>query len=101
MERLAKAISESQTIEYVRFYNCNMLTKQAAYLGQALAQNMALKHLVLINTGLGDLAMTELAKGISEAICLEYVDLRHNHFEEKGWKALVDALKATMACQVL
>lgn len=45
--------------------------------------------------------MIEIAKGIKEAICLEHVDLRHNNFEQKGFKALVDGLKETMACKVL
>lgn len=63
--------------------------------------NVSLKHLTLIEAGIGDLAMIEIAKGIREAICLEYVDLRHNHFERTGFMALVDALKVTMACKVL
>lgn len=62
---------------------------------------MTLKHLVLIQAGLGDLALTEIAKGIKEAYCLEFIDLRHNHFESKGFEALTDALKTTMACKVL
>lgn len=61
---------------------------------------MSLKHLVLIEAGIGDLAMRELAKGIKEAICLETVDLRFNHFEREGFCALMDALETTMACKV-
>ena len=34
-------------------------------------------------------------------MCLEYVDLRHNHFERQGFVALIDALKSTMVCKVL
>lgn len=98
MKRLAKAIAVSQTIEYIRFYSCNMLKQPAGFLGQALAQNMTLKHLVLINAGIGDLALIEISKGIREAVCLEYIDLRHNHFESRGFEALIDALKTTMAC---
>ena len=64
-------------------------------------QNVSLKHLTLIEAGIGDLAMIEIAKGIKEAINLEYVDLRHNHFEQAGFKALVEALKETMACRAL
>ena len=64
-------------------------------------QNVSLKQLTLNSAGLGDLAMIEIAKGIREAICLEKVDIRHNHFEERGFLALVDALKATMACKIL
>ena len=64
-------------------------------------QNVSLKHLTLIECGIGEYAMIEIAKGIREAICLEYVDLRHNHFEKEGFVALIDALKATMACKVL
>lgn len=45
--------------------------------------------------------MVEIANGIKEAICLEFIDLRHNHFEQQGFKALINALKATMACKVL
>ena len=45
--------------------------------------------------------MIEIAKGIREAICLEHIDLRHNHFEKAGFTALVDALKATMSVRVL
>ena len=62
---------------------------------------MSLKHLTLSDVGIGDLAMIEIAKGIKEAICLEHVDLRHNHFEQRGFEALIDALKETMACKVL
>ena len=67
---------------------------------------MSLKYLALIECGIGDLAMIEIAKGISEAICLEYVDIshnksyrvndvnfgkfkRHNHFEQAGYTALI------------
>ena len=63
--------------------------------------NVSLKSLTLIESGIGDYAMIELAKGIKEAVCLEFVDLRHNHFESEGFVALVDALKCTMACKVL
>ena len=62
---------------------------------------MTLKHLTLISAGIGDLAMVEIAKGIQEAICLEFIDLRHNHFERVGFEALITALKSTMACKVL
>lgn len=44
--------------------------------------------------------MIELAKGIREAICLETIDLRFNHFEKNGFVALIDAMKETMACKV-
>ena len=64
-------------------------------------QNMSLKHLTLIDCGIGNRALKEIAKGIKEAICLQYVDLRHNNFETEGLRALIDALKATMACKVL
>ena len=57
--------------------------------------------MTLIEAGIGDLAMIEIANGIKEAICLEYIDLRHNHFEQVGFEALIEALKATMACKVL
>ena len=56
---------------------------------------------MLIEAGIGDLAMIELAKGIQEAICLETIDLRFNHFERKGFEALIKAMKETMACKVL
>ena len=62
---------------------------------------MSIKRLTLIDAGLGNLAMIEIAKGIKEAISLEYIDLRHNRFERPGFQALIDALKATMACKVL
>jgi Ran GTPase-activating protein (RanGAP) involved in mRNA processing and transport len=64
-------------------------------------QNVSLKHLTLIGCGIGDRAMIEIAKGISEAICLELVDLRHNHFEKVGYTALIEALKSTMVCKDL
>ena len=62
---------------------------------------MSVKRLTLIDAGLGNLAMIEISKGIKEAISLEYIDLRHNRYELPGFKALIDALKTTMACKVL
>ena len=64
-------------------------------------QNMSLMELDLRYAGIGDLAMKEIAHGISESIHLETIDLRHNHFEKEGLHALIDALKKTMVCQKL
>lgn len=44
--------------------------------------------------------MIELSKGIREALCLETIDLRFNHFERQGFEALINAMKETMACKV-
>ena len=98
---MCQAIGLNESIEQVRFEKCNLLQKHGTYLGQALMQNVSLKHLTLIECGIGEYAMIEIAKGIREAICLEYVDLRHNHFEHEGFAAMIDAFKATMACKVL
>ena len=62
---------------------------------------MSLKSLTLIETGLGDGSLTELAVGIKESICLETIDLRNNNFEQKGFTELINALKETFACKIL
>ena len=85
METLMSAVCTNESIEYIRFEECNLLQKHGVALSQALSMNVSLKHLTLIEAGIGDLAMIEIAKGIREAICLEYVDLRHNHFERTGF----------------
>ena len=59
---------------------------------------MSLTHLDLRYSGIGDLAMVEIAEGIGESIHLEEIDLRHNLFEKEGLLALIKALKKTMVC---
>ena len=77
------------------------MANTAKHLSSALSQNMSLKCLTLIETGLGDLSLTELAHGIKESICLETIDLRNNNFEQEGFTELIKALKETFACRVL
>lgn len=45
--------------------------------------------------------MVALSKGISEALNLEVIDLEYNKFEDVGFKALMKAMRKTMACKVL
>ena len=66
MEYIADAVAVNHSLEYIDFRKCNLLQRHGAALGQAIAAKTSLKHLTLIESGIGDLAMIEIAKGISE-----------------------------------
>ena len=66
MHVLADAIAVNHSLEYIDFRKCNLLQKHGMALGEAIAAKTSLKHLTLIEAGIGDLAMVEIAKGIKE-----------------------------------
>jgi len=57
MELLTRAIGTNESIETLLFENTSVLERHGFALGQALSQNVSLKHLTLIGCGIGDLAM--------------------------------------------
>jgi Ran GTPase-activating protein (RanGAP) involved in mRNA processing and transport len=57
--------------------------------------------LKLNDAGIGDIAMSALAHGISKHPDLEHLDLKGNLFEEDGLEALLVALFETMSCKSL
>ena len=61
MEMIADAIGTNEAIQSITFSNVKILESTAIHLSTALSQNMSLKSLTLIETGMGDKAMTQLS----------------------------------------
>jgi hypothetical protein len=55
----------------------------------------------LNDAGIGDIAMSALAYGISKHPNLEHLDLKGNLFEEDGLEALLVGLFETLSCKTL
>lgn len=51
--------------------------------------------------GIDSVTLKKLCKGIKESVSLEYLDLKHNIFDEDGLHALFEALKVNMTVKTL
>ena len=69
----------------------------ARKLSDILKQNVGLKKLAVREASLDDHLIEVLSEGIRESLCLTYLDLRDNNFEEAGLRMLVEALKVNMS----
>ena len=61
MEMIAAAIGTNESVQSITFSNVKIIENAATHLSTALSQNMSLKSLKLIETGIGDKTMVQLA----------------------------------------
>ena len=90
---LMDAVGSNEAITSIEFRDMKLVIKNLESISLALSQNMSIKKLVLQETGIGDNSMIALSKGIQEALNLEFIDLEYNKFEDVGFKALLRAMR--------
>ena len=101
IQQICESMGATEALQYLRLENVSLLESAGEAIGKALKENVSLKSLTLVDAVIGDRVMMQIVKGIREAICLEYIELRDNLFEEPGFMGLISAMRVTKACRVL
>ena len=73
----------------------------AQQISQMISSNISLTSLHLVDSGLDCETLLEVCKGVKESMSLEYLDLKHNIFDDKGLAGLIPALQENMSIKHL